>query len=245
MPVNHYFQSGVPIGRQSEQRLVEDLVIETIKIHGHSLYYIPRTVIKHDQLFGEDVLSQYKHAIEIEMYLSNTEGWEGDKDMFSKFGIQIKDKATFLVSKRRWEDTVNHKGLPLQLPNRPAEGDLIYFPITDSMFEIKFVKADDTFYQLGKYYVFTLECELFQYSSEVIETGLSEIDDTFGIRTSDQMDYKILLQNGDALLYQNGTAVANQAFDLRLNSPLSDNDVVQSEADDILDFSVINPFGEI
>lgn len=86
---------------------------------------------------------------------------------------------------------------------------------------------------------------MFQYSSEVIETGLSEIDDTFGIRTSDQMDYKILLQNGDALLYQNGTAVANQAFDLRLNSPLSDNDVVQSEADDILDFSVINPFGEI
>lgn len=245
MPVNHYFQSGIPIGRQSEQRLAEDLIIETIKIHGHSLYYIPRTVIKHDRLFGEDVLSQYKHAIEIEMFLSNTEGWDGDKDMFSKFGIQVKDKATFLVAKRRWEDTVNHKGLPLQLPNRPAEGDLIYFPLTDSMFEITFVRVDDPFFQLGKYYVFTLECQLFQYSSEVIETGISEIDDTFDFKTADQLQHQLKLQSGDSLLFQNGATITKAAFDIRQNSPLSDNHQIQEEAADILDFSVINPFGEI
>lgn len=245
MPVNHFFQSGIPIGRQSEQRLVEDLIIETIKIHGHSLYYIPRTVIKHDRLFGEDVLSQYKNAVEIEMYLSNTEGWDGDKDMFSKFGIQIKDKATFLVAKRRWEDTVNTKGLPLQLPNRPAEGDLIYFPLTDALFEIKFVKADDPFFQLGRYYVFTLECELFQYSSEVIETGIPEIDDTFTFKTSDQMAYKLRMENGGILRYQNGNAITTQSFNLLNNDILADNQQIQEEAADILDFSVINPFGEI
>lgn len=245
MPVNHHFQRGIPIGRSSEQRLVEDLIIETIKIHGHDLFYIPRTVIKHDRLFGEDVLSQYKSAVAIEMYLNNTEGWDGDKDMFSKFGIQVKDKATFLVSKRRWEDTVNLKGLPLQLPNRPAEGDLIYFPLTDSLFEVKFVKIDDPFFQLGKYYIFTLECELFQYSSEVIETGVPEIDDTFTFRTSDQMAYKLRLQSGDVLRYQNGGSITTQSFDLLQNDPLADNAQIQQEAADILDFSVINPFGEL
>ena len=189
MSTNFYFQAGNTSGTTNEQRLVEDLIIESLKIYGHDVYYLPRTQVNLDTLFGEDILSQFTQAYPIEMYLTNVEGWAGEKEIFTKFGIEVRDKATFIVAKRRWENSVEQMAQAVQLPERPAEGDLIYLPKTDAMFEIKFVEHLDPFFQVGKFYVYSLQCELWQYSSEAVQTGIDEIDDDFAERTKHSRSY--------------------------------------------------------
>jgi hypothetical protein len=176
MAINHYFQHGNTSGTSSEQNLVEDLIVESLKIYGHLLYYLPRTSVKHDQLMQEDTLNKFTAAHGIEMYLKNVQGWDGNKEMFSKFGIEVRDKANFVVSRRRWDEAVANRSMNLQLPFRPAEGDLLYFPKTRAMFEILFVDHLNPFYQVGKFYVYDLQCELFQYSFETIHTNNDDID---------------------------------------------------------------------
>ena len=245
MATNFYFQSGSTSGSTNEQRLLEDLIIESIKIYGHDVYYLPRTSVKQDDVLGEDVLSRFENAYPLEMYLTNVEGWEGDNELFTKFGIQVTHQATFVVSRRRWEDTVGLESDEfLQLPERPAEGDLIYFPKTNSMFEIKFVQHLNPFYQLGKFYIYSMNCELYQYSSEEFETGVEEIDVLDDAKSADQLKYNILLQTGDLLLLQSGFSVVQEAYTADRAAPLSDNDSFESEGKNILDFTEINPFGE-
>ena len=102
MAVNHYFQSGIPMGRRSEQNLYEDLIVECLKIYGFEIYYIPRKFNNIDRIFGEDTISSFEHAYPLEMYLQNVNGFEGDGELMSKFGVELKDTATFIVSKKRW-----------------------------------------------------------------------------------------------------------------------------------------------
>lgn len=245
MATNFYFQNGSTSGTTNEQRLLEDLIIESIKIYGHDVYYLPRTSVKQDEVLGEDVMSRFENAYPLEMYLTNIEGWEGNGELFTKFGIQVTDQATFVVSKRRWEDTVG--SVPeelLQIPTRPAEGDLIYFPKSNSMFEIKFVQHLNPFYQLGKFYIYSMQCELYQYSSEKFNTGIEEIDAAEKEFTQDLLEYNILTQSGDVLLLQSGYSIVQEVFGTRKQVPFSDNESFESEGLDILDFTAINPFGE-
>jgi hypothetical protein len=244
-PTNFYFQSGNTSGTTNEQRLIEDLILESISIYGHDVFYLPRTVVKLDNLFLEDVVSQFTQAYPIEMYLANVTGWEGDREVFTKFGIEVRDKATFIVAKRRWEDSVASEAQQLQLPDRPAEGDLLYLPKTDAMFEIKYVEHLDPFFQIGKFYIYSLQCELYQFSSEAIQTGIEEIDDDFRQKSSNVYDYELVSTSGDRILNQAGGAIVLQTFDINNNAPLADNDDFQRDAEEILDFTVINPFGEI
>ncbi|MEC7436167.1 MAG: hypothetical protein VYB27_03725, partial [Candidatus Thermoplasmatota archaeon] len=148
MATNVYFQSGLTSGTTNEQRLVEDLVIESLKIYGHDVFYLPRTIVNRDTIFDEDALSSFTQAYPVEMYLENVDGYEGEGDLFTKFGIEIRDQATFILSKRRWEEVVDTSGGTFQLDARPAEGDLIYFSKTKSVFEIKMVEFQNPFYQL-------------------------------------------------------------------------------------------------
>jgi len=161
-----------------EQLLVENLVIEALKIYGLDVYYLPRTTRDQvDYLFGEDVLKEYRTAHPIEMYLENVNGFDGDQDFISKFGLEIRDEATLLVSRLRFRYAVN--GL-----TRPLEGDLIYIPMTTSFFEITSVESENDqamFYTLGRgrggnVYVYALKMKQFYFSSEIIDTGVSEID---------------------------------------------------------------------
>jgi hypothetical protein len=161
-----------------EQLLVEDLVIEALKIYGLDVYYLPRTTRDEvDYLFGEDVLKQYRTAHPIEMYLENVNGFDGDQDFISKFGLEIRDEVTMLVSRLRFRYTVN--GLV-----RPNEGDLIYIPMTTSFFEITQVESENDqamFYTLGRgrggnVYVYALKMKQFYFSNEIIDTGVAEID---------------------------------------------------------------------
>jgi len=245
MPTNFYFQSGNTSGTTNEQRLVEDLIIESLKIYGHDVYYLPRTQVKLDTLFGEDILSQFTQAYPIEMYLTNVDGWAGEKEIFTKFGIEVRDKATFVVAKRRWENSVEQMAQVVQLPERPAEGDLIYLPKTDAMFEIKFVEHLDPFFQVGKFYVYNLQCELWQYSSEAVQTGIDEIDDDFAERSGNVYAYDLLAQTGDRILTQAGGSIILSSYSTENNNILSDNDDFQTQGQSILDFSIINPFGEV
>jgi hypothetical protein len=161
-----------------EQLLVEDLVIEALKIYGLDVYYLPRTTRDEvDYLFGEDVLKQYRTAHPIEMYLENVTGMEGEGDFISKFGLEIRDEITFLVSRLRFRYTVN--GL-----TRPLEGDLIYIPMLTGLYEITYVEHESNqamYYTLGRgrggnVYVYALKLKQYVFSSEIIETGVEEID---------------------------------------------------------------------
>lgn len=245
MATNFYFQAGNTSGTTNEQRLLEDLIIESIKIFGHDVYYLPRTSIKQDDVLGEDTLSQFESAYPVEMYIKNIDGWEGDSELFTKFGIQTTHQATFVISRRRWEEVVGSNADEyLQLPNRPAEGDLIYLPKTNSMFEIKFVQHLDPFYQLGKFHIYSMQCELYQYSSEQFNTGVQEIDAFEDALTQNIFEHEILLQTGDRILLQTGFSLIKASYGTDDNTPFSDNEVFETEGQDILDFTTINPFGE-
>jgi hypothetical protein len=169
---NVYFSHGT----RNEQYLVEDLIIESLRMYGNEVYYIPRTLVSKDEILGEDRLSEFKTAFPIEMYFENVDNFGGQGAFIQKFGLMMEQSATLVVARRRWEQFVGRYGVST-LPNRPAEGDLIYFPLSKGLFEVKFVQHQDPFYQLGKLYVYKLQVELFQYSSERIDTGIKAVDD--------------------------------------------------------------------
>ena len=171
MALNPFFTQGIT----GEQDLLEDLVVEQIKMFGKNVYYIPRTLVKEDTVFVEDTLSQFNGAFEIEVYLEDAVGFRGDKDMFTKFGLRISDQVTFIVSKRRFTQAVDNNA-QLIVEGRPNEGDLIHFPMVGKTFEIQYVEHEVPFFQLGKMYVWGLRCELFEYSDEDFNTGVPEVD---------------------------------------------------------------------
>jgi hypothetical protein len=170
MPTNVFFSRGVT----AEQSLYEDIVVESLKIYGQDLYYIPRVIVR-DNVLNDVATSSFYDSYAIEMYISNTDGFEGDQTIMSKFGLEIRDQATFVVARRSWERFV---GLYNNNVNsiRPLEGDLLYYPPTKSFFEIKFVEHERPFYQLNNLVVYELQCELFEYSDERFDTGNPDID---------------------------------------------------------------------
>ena len=171
MPTNSYFTHGT----SGEQNLVEELVIEQIKMFGQDVYYIPRVIVDEDPAFGEDSLSKFDDAYLIEAYLENVEGFGGDGDLFSKFGVRISDKVTFIISRTRFTSLVDDNATLIQ-EGSPNEGDLIYFPLAQKLFQIQFVQYEQPFFQLGKIHTWGLECELYEYSDEDFDTGVDAID---------------------------------------------------------------------
>lgn len=253
MATNFYFQSGIPGGRTSEQRLVESLIIESIKIYGFDLYYLPRTEVRHDALFLDDTLAKFENAIPIEAYLEQADGYGGDSELMSKFGIEIRDNCTFMMVRSRWDDVVGAgRSNVLQLPNRPAEGDILFMPMTQSFFEIKKVEAQDPFYQLGKLYTYKIYCELWQYSAEELNTGVADIDVLEAEASTSVSNFEFLLEDGSRLIFDNNATLTEDAgvmilesFNLNTYDHLADNNEFDLEAASILDFTEINPFGEV
>jgi len=175
MPRSVFFSQAV----KSEQNLYEDLVIESLKIFGQDVYYIPRTLVNRDNILGEDPASKFDDAFLIEAYLENIDGFEGQGDLFSKFGLEIRDEATFVLSRRQWEKIVGIFSSDLVNP-RPQEGDIIFLPMTNSFFEISYVEDDSPFYQLSNLPVYRMQCSLFEYSDEDFDTGIESIDEKTG-----------------------------------------------------------------
>ena len=171
MATNSFFTQGTT----GEQDLVGSLVTEQIKMFGKDVYYIPRTLVNRDSVFEEDSLSAFNGAYLIEAYIEDATGFRGDGDMFSKFGVRISDQVTFIISRERFTAAVDDNA-QLIVEGRPNEGDLIHLPMANKTFEIQFVEHEVPFYQLGKVHVWGLRCELFEYSDEDFNTGVTEVD---------------------------------------------------------------------
>ena len=181
-PAQDYIQSDYSnsarfraIGSAQEQKTIENLIVETIEIYGQDIYYVPRTIVNKDTVFGEDSDTKFESARAIRAYVNNVEGWEGQGELLSKFGVRIEDKTTFIFSRDKFKEHVDDSTV-LNVEGRPNEGDLIWFPTTKHLFQIMFVEAEKPFYQLGKGYVWECQCELFEYSDEEIDTGITDLD---------------------------------------------------------------------
>ena len=171
MATNSYFTQGTT----GEQDLIENLVIEQIKMFGKNVFYMPRTLVNEDTTFTEDALSKFDDAYEIEAYIEDPTGFTGDGDLFTKFGVRISDQVTFIISRKRFTEAVDDNA-QLIVEGRPNEGDLVYFPMANKIFKIMFVEHEQPFYQLGKIHVWGLKCELFEFSDEQFDTGVTAID---------------------------------------------------------------------
>lgn len=167
MARNPYFKD-----HSGEQNIVEDLTVEMIKTMGRDMIYIPRTLVDVDNIFGEDDISKFDDGYEVEMYIQSVDGFEGEGDILTKYGLQIKDRVELVLAKTRFVQAIGQ----YENTTRPKEGDLIYFPLSNTLFEINFVEHENPFYQLGKLYTYKLSCEVFTYSSEEIDTGYTDID---------------------------------------------------------------------
>lgn len=181
---------------KSEQDLYENIIIESMKIYGQEVQYIPRELVAEDRIFGEDVVSAFDRAYQIEMYLENIDNFDGDQELFTKFGVEIRDRATLHVSRRRW-----HQAVGTYLPEhlRPREGDLIYLTLSDQVFEIMRVIDDQPFYQLSNLPTYRMEVELFEYNDENFDTSIGDIDELeklgntviLNLENSDSDDFQI------------------------------------------------------
>ena len=218
MATSFYFNN---FGNSMEQNLIEDLVVESIKIYGIDLYYLPKRVVNRDTVFREEELATFNTAHPVEMYIKNVDGFEGEGDFMSKFGLEIRDRITFTVSRRSFasEVLINEADLV-----RPREGDLIWFPLNRKMYKIQFVEHEAIFYQLGSLQTWDMTCELFEYNNETFETGIPDIDQVYGL-----LDVDI------------GTA---NPEDIVLTDPNAMNQEFETDGLSILDFTEIDPFSE-
>ena len=185
MARNIYFSDKV----RSEQNLYENIIIESLKMFGQDVYYLPRTIVNENRVFGEDVPSKFSNSYKIEMYIENTEGFEGEGDLFSKFGVEIRDEATFIVARKRWNTTVGRVDNQIE-GARPREGDLIFLPLSNSLFEVMHVEHEQPFYQLSNLPTFKMRCQLFEYSGEDLDTDVASID---GIEQNNAYEFDMVL----------------------------------------------------
>ena len=262
MPVNHYFQGGNGIGNQHEKRLYEDLIVEGLKIYGHDVYYLPRTLVNRDLILGEDTSSRFDDSYLIETYFETTEGFAGQQEIINKFGLEIRDDTTFVIAKRSWQNQVDNPATQI-VEGRPNEGDIIYFPLMNSFFEIQFVEDQEPFFQLGNLPVYKLRVTRWEYSSEKLDTGVAAIDAAEDEYSLDTLQHKTLLEDGSgSIIMEQPLASGQPAFILQETfattnvqdqSDYAQNDDFDTEAgfdtasvaDDILDFTERNPFGEV
>lgn len=170
MATNPYFKQGV----RSEQNVYEDIIIEALKMYGQDVYYLPREIVNKDRIFLDDVPSRFGNAYKIEMYIENTEAFDGEGDLFTKFGIELRDQANFVVSRKRWKQLVGNRLTEQNF--RPREGDLIYLTLSQSIFQIQKVETETPFYQLSNLPTFRMTCELFEYNDEDFDTNITDID---------------------------------------------------------------------
>ena len=219
--LNPYFASGVTQGTSSEQDIIEDLINECLSIYSVEVQYIPRTLISKDGILGEDRLSKFQNAFPIAAYFENIDTFDGGGYMIQKFGLMVEQSATITISKRNWKEIVGKSGTSI-LSNRPSEGDLIYFPLSKGLFEIKFVDHLSVFYQLGKLYVYKLQIELFQYASEKMVTGEEDIDVFETLKSFDE----------------------SVNADIDVPDSYGDNNKFKDKASTLI-FNTNNPFGDV
>jgi hypothetical protein len=223
-----------------EQLLLENLIIEAISIHGNDVYYIPRNINNLDKLYTEDDQSSYTNATLVAMYIETIDGFEGDGNFMSKFGLEIRDQVTFSISQRMFASEIGAYSGQI----RPNEGDLIYFPLNKKCFQIKFVDKFEMFFQLGSLYTWKMTTELFEYSNEVINTGIPDIDSLQKQLSTNVLDWVITTESGSPITTEAGDFLAQEGYVLEHVLPNTENEELKTESDGIIDFSEVDPFSE-
>lgn len=277
MARNRYFNQYAQV--KKEQNLVEDLIVESIKIYGIDGYYIPRTHVNLDKFYGEDASVLFDDALPMEMYVKSFDGFQGQEDFLSKFGLQIDESITFVIAQKRFTEslkplmlteygytvkmedgdnllnedlTLGNDGRPKTNYNyegilRPREGDLIWVPMMGYMYEIKFTENIENFFQLGKLYTYEMRCDRYEYSSERLDTEVTEIDgieSQFSLSTANVE--KLLVEDGDLFALEDGTYIVSEGTVVVNADVAADNDYIEDELidDDVVDFSEKNPFAD-
>ena len=234
---------------KGEQDLIEDLVIESIQIYGIDAYYMPKTYYEYDNLYGESDLAVYKEYYTVPMYINTVEGFGGEGDFLSKFGVEQRDTMTMSVARRTFEEDVGREDLANL--TRPREGDLIWFPLNNKMYSINFVEHEPVFYQMGTLQFYELRLEMFEYSGERFDTGIQEIDKLEDNRSmdtglnsqlimdsTDRIPLPLHLESGERILLD-GIAELDQD-----DITDSENQFFETGADNFIDFSDADPFSE-
>ena len=286
MPTSPYFPTYYQ-GVTSEQNLYQDLADEQIKLFGTDIYYLPRTILK-DNTLDDVIYSKYQEQFQVEMLLQNVEGFGDTSEFISKFGLRITDEVRFIVSSRRWDQVEAQYNPTLTVPGRPNEGDLLYFPLTTDIYEIKFVERETPFYQFGKIQFIILTAEIYEVGNDDISTGIADIDKietlfssaialTFGVGGTGDFDIgetvtgsttgveaevkswdpttRILQVINRTGTFATGEAVTGDVsgavwvvgtFDTlnNTNSEYDQNREIEDSADNIVDWTENNPFGE-
>jgi hypothetical protein len=185
MPRNVYLNPKV----KTEQNLYEDIIIEALSMYGQETFYIPRELANYDEILGDASASKFDRKYRLMMYIENAEGFDGEGDLFTKFGIELRDEATFVLARRSFQKWIQTQNIDIEF-YRPREGDLIYLELSKSLFEIIKVETESPFYQLGDLPVFKLRAQLFEYSGEDFDTGYPDIDSL--VEVTD--DYKVVIE---------------------------------------------------
>ena len=286
MPTSPYFPTYYQ-GHSGEQTLAQDLADEQIKLFGTDIYYLPRTILK-DNTLDDIIYSKYLDEFQIEMLLVNVEGFGAQPEFISKFGIRITDEVKFIVSSRRWDQAEAQYNPTLTVPGRPNDGDLLYFPLTTDIYEIKFVERETPFYQFGKIQFLILTAEIYEVGNDLIDTGVPAIDEieklfssaiaiqfgpggtgdftegelvtggitgkTATVKSWDPITGTLQVINRDGTFATGETITGDDSgavwvvgtFDTlnNTNSEYDQNREIEDTADNILDWTERNPFGE-
>lgn len=244
MATNFYFNNHF---NSQEQLLIEDLVIESIRIHGIDVFYLPKIYGDYDYLYGEDDLGLFRESYACEMYINTVDGFGGEGDFLGKFGLEVRDQLTMSVARYAFETNV---GQEADIP-RPREGDLLYFPLNGGIFEIKFVEHEPVFYQMGALQFFELRLEKWEYSGERLETGFVILDalNTKSLDIRDDIQITIEGTSGESLHDSDGNRLTVEdgvAMTLAQADSIaaSENDFIQTKAIEFIDFTDVDPFSE-
>lgn len=238
MGTNVFFNNYAATG---EQRLIEDLIVESIRMYGQDMFYIPRTTVQFDGVVTEDALREYGEALSMEMYIKNIEGFGGQGDFLSKFNLQIRDQVTLTIARKTFAEEVSRVHTTI---TRPREGDLIYFPLNGKIFEIKFVEHEAVFYQMGSLQTYDARCELFEYSNEIFHTGIPVIDVMQTQYSLDQNTSAILTEDGKILQTEDGSSIIREEWSIVNQDFAAENIILQTESDEITEWSEQDAFAQ-
>ena len=234
---NYFFNN---YNNSQEQLLLDSLVSESISIFGEAMYYCPRTINYFSHLYTEDTVSSYEQAFLVPIYIENVMGFKGDGEFVAKFGIEISDRIILSISQSVFALEI---GTAIGVP-RPNEGDLIYFPLNDKCFQIKYVEKFEMFYPLGALYVWKMECELFEYSSERLSTGIPNIDTLQTQFDLNVVDWAIRTEGGNPILDESYNYICIDGSAVGQKDELDISATLEEESKEIVDFSMIDPFSE-
>jgi hypothetical protein len=243
MPTTNFFFNNFQSSQ--EQLLLENLIIESVKIYGQEVLYIPRTINNFDKLYEADDQSSYDQAIPIEMYIKSIDGFSGDGEFLSKFGVEIRNQVVFSVARRRFSEEVSDVTTQV----RPNEGDIIYFPLNNRVFQIRFVNNYEMFYQLGTLQTWDMTCEMFEYSGEVFNTGIPAIDDIQYLNSLNILDWTIQTETPQDITDEEGNYFILEGSDAVDKDFADDEQDINSEGTvfkgwEFIDFSESDPFGD-